>query len=102
MEDLVMGDSGDITLEDIETAVKILQMFIKRYREASIVIRHIESEFRTYRSGYMPSFNEIMNMIFQQKSAKTDETEPKIEEFTEEDLKRIREIKEKIKKGNIK
>ncbi|MEM5868032.1 MAG: hypothetical protein QXG39_08970 [Candidatus Aenigmatarchaeota archaeon] len=97
-----MSSELDITLEDVETAMRILQAFIKRSREASMILRRLEIEFRGSKGGYMPSFYDIMNMIFQQRTAQTSETKTEVEEFSEEDLKRIREIKEKIKKGNIK
>ncbi|MEM2446483.1 MAG: hypothetical protein QW734_07480 [Candidatus Bathyarchaeia archaeon] len=93
-----MSSELDITLEDVETAMRILQAFIKRSREASMILRRLEIEFRGSRGGYMPSFQDIMNMIFQQRTAQTSETKTEVEEFSEEDLKRIREIKEKIKR----
>lgn len=92
-----MSNELDITLEDVETAIRILNAFIKRAREANLIMRKLELEFRGYRGYGMPSFEDIMRMVFAQRREALEELPKEETEFTEEDLKRIREIRDRLK-----
>lgn len=90
-----------ITLEDVEIAIKILRKFIEQYQQAQMIFRRLGtlsgvSRFR----GSRPE--DFIKMAFEMtQRQKTGEVEIE-EELTEEELERIREIKEKIEKSEAK
>jgi len=88
----------DITLEDVETAIKVLNAFIRRSREAQMVIRRLE--VTTVGTGKMPStMQDFMDMAYRTVQAKKGEEpkEPEIEPIDEKDLERMKEIRDKLK-----
>ena len=85
----------DITLEDVEVAIKILYVFLKKQRQAQSLLSRLGVGRAS--SMYGLSFEQILNMVMAQKGVqKGDETleEPIV---TEEELKRMREIASKLK-----
>jgi hypothetical protein len=90
----------EITLSDVETAIKILTEFLKKQREAEIVLRRLGiGQKQVGMSGL--SFEQFVNMAYQQvmeKKRLAEEGEGEVEtELTDEELSRIREIAEKLK-----
>lgn len=81
-----------ITLEDVEVAIKILQIFLKKQREAETVLRRFQQyERRAISRGF--SMEDFMSMALE--TVKSKKQIPEImepEEISEEDIKRIREI----------
>jgi len=91
----------DITLEDVESAIKVLAEFLKKQRDATRILRQLGVRDR----GVNPmnfSMNDIMSLVFKEAKSRQEakEGEPVEAEpvATEEDLKRMREIAEKRKK----
>ena len=90
----------EITLSDVEVAVKVLTEFLKKQREAEAVLRRLGiGQKQVGMSGL--SFEQFVNMAYQQvmeKKARAEEPEPSGEaQLSEEDLKRMREIAVKLK-----
>ena len=92
----------EITFEDVEIALKILREFQRKAREVNRVLR----KFGVGRSSYrVPrSMEDFMNLVMQTyypKLQRVREEESKEEEreegLTEEELKRLREIAEKVR-----
>jgi hypothetical protein len=90
----------EITLSDVETAIKILYEFIKKQKQAETLIARMGIGQR-HMSAYGLSFEQFVNMAYQQvmekkKSAEAieEDTETKL---TEEELARMREIAQKLK-----
>jgi hypothetical protein len=88
-----------ITLEDVETAIKVLQAFLKKQREAESILRKFQAyERRMGGRGF--SMDDFVSMAFESVKARREalsQPEGEItEELSEEDLKRIKEIKEKL------
>jgi len=89
----------DITLEDVETAIKVLNEFLRRSREAQMTIKRFE--VTTIGSTRMPSsLQDFMNLAFQSRAQKQGSEQPpsEPEPLTDDDLARMREIRDKIKK----
>jgi len=91
----------DITLEDVESAIKVLTEFLKKEREAKRILRQLgirEGEARmrsmSFESFVQTAFEEVQR---KQREAKAGVEEP-VSEVSEEDLTRMRAIKDKIKK----
>lgn len=84
----------EITLDDVEAAIKVINEFIRRSREATITIKRLESVYRT-NVRFPTSMNDFINMVFQ--AQRQQASEPEADQITEEDLNRIRSIKEKLK-----
>lgn len=92
----------DMTMEDVETAIKILNEFMRRTREATIVMRRMDITFRGQMEKMPSSMQDFMNMAFKtaqdkKKAQEATEQEAPVEPPTEEDLKRMREIRDKVK-----
>jgi lipoate-protein ligase A len=90
----------DITLSDVEVALKILYEFIKKQKQAESLIARMGVTQRQM-SAYGLSFEQFVNMAYQQVMEKRKSAE-KIEEvaepeLTEEELARMREIAQKLK-----
>ena len=88
----------EITLKDVETAIKVLMIFERKMREAQRVLRRLGIKQGMYT---MPrSFQDFMNLAFASAKARTEEMEGEVEEeeLSEEELKRLRKIAEKVKK----
>lgn len=89
----------DITLDDVETAIKVLNEFIRRSREAQYTIKKFE--VTTIGSTRMPtSLQDFMNLAYQSRTQKRETEEPTTEPepLTDEDMTRMREIRDKIKR----
>jgi len=97
-----MSKRPEITMEDVEIAIKVLNEFMRRSREATITFRRFEAEFRS-KSGRMPfSMEDFMSEAFniakqKQQAGKQAQTEAEPEPLTEEELERMRQIKDKMK-----
>jgi len=90
----------EITLSDVEVAIKVLTEFLKKQREAEAVLRRLGiGQKQVGMSGL--SFEQFVNMAYQQvmeKKVKAEEPEPSGEaQLSEEDLKRMKEIAVKLK-----
>jgi hypothetical protein len=88
-----------ITLEDVETAIKVLQAFLRKQREAELILRKFQAyERRIGARGF--TLDDFVSMAFEQAKARREAlSQPEVEiteELSEEDLKRIKEIKEKL------
>jgi hypothetical protein len=90
----------EITLSDVEIAIKVLTEFLKKQREAEIVLRRLGIGQRQVGMSGL-SFEQFVNMAYQQvmeKKRLAEESEGEVEaELTDEELSRIREIAEKLK-----
>jgi len=88
----------DITLEDVETAIRVLNQFMRKSREAQMTIKRFE--VTTIGSQRMPqSMQDFMDLAYRSVKAKRGEVqeEPEPEPVTEKDLARMKEIREKMK-----
>jgi hypothetical protein len=94
----------DITLEDVKIAIKILEEFERRYREANRILRRLGVHPERGYGSFTPEG--IMRMMFEsglvgrgtpqpstQPSTEVTEEEP----ISEEELNRLRSLKEKIR-----
>ncbi len=92
----------DITLEDVETAIKVLYEFLKRQRQAQSLLGRLGVGRERYGFAGL-SMEQIWNMAYQEVMARKGvsvENRPLEEpELTEGDLKRMREIAEKFKQS---
>lgn len=89
-----------ITLEDIDNAITIIEIFIKRYEKAQRLLRRL--------SSYTSSRKRIEDMIFEMAIAQTlGKTPSEVEESAEIDIppeeleeikKRARELAKKLKR----
>jgi hypothetical protein len=90
----------EITLSDVEIAIKVLIEFLKKQREAEIVLRRLGIGQRQVGMSGL-SFEQFVNMAYQQvmeKKKLAEEPEAEVEtDLTDEELSRIREIAEKLK-----
>ncbi|MEM2696240.1 MAG: hypothetical protein QXU09_04820 [Thermoproteota archaeon] len=91
----------DITLEDVEVAIKILYEFLKKHRQAQGLLSRLG--VGRERGVYGLSMEQIWNMAYQQVMAQKGislEGRP-VEEptVTDEDIKRMREIAQKLKES---
>jgi hypothetical protein len=90
----------EITLSDVEIAIKVLTEFLKKQREAEIVLRRLGIGQRQVGMSGL-SFEQFVNMAYQQvmeKKRLAEESEGEVEaELTDEELSRIREIAEKLR-----
>jgi hypothetical protein len=90
----------EITLADVEIAIKILTEFLKRQKQAEVVLRRMGIGQRQVGMSGL-SFEQFVNMAYQQVMEKKKVAEePQLTEesqLTDEDLKRMREIAGKLK-----
>jgi hypothetical protein len=90
----------EITLADVEVAIKVLTEFLKKQREAEVVLRRMGVGQRQVGMSGL-SFEQFVNMAYQQvmeKKKAAEEPQPSGEaQLTDEDLKRMREIADKLK-----
>jgi len=99
-----MSEKLDITLEDVECAIRVINEFLKRERDAKRVLRRLGLSIglREERAGMMGfSFERFVQTAYEevqrkQREAKAGVEEP-ISELSDEDLKRMREIAKKRK-----
>jgi len=89
-------DEDTVTLKDVETAIKILVIFLKRQRQSETLLRRIGMRGRTI-SPFGLNFEDILRMSYEQVQARKMEKEEEIEELSEEELERIRKIADKVK-----
>jgi adenosylmethionine-8-amino-7-oxononanoate aminotransferase len=90
----------EITLADVETAIKVLTEFLKKQKQAEILLRRMGIGQRQVGMSGL-SFEQFVNMAYQQvmeKKAKAEEPQVSEEpQLTEEDLRRMKEIADKLK-----
>jgi len=87
----------DITLEDVEIAIKVLEEFEKKYRDATRILRRLG--IRPERGSALTPEN-VMRMVMESSLAGKGVVQPseEVEEpISEEELSRLRSLKEKIK-----
>ncbi|MBS7270391.1 MAG: hypothetical protein KIH10_16340 [Candidatus Freyarchaeota archaeon] len=92
----------DITLEDVEVAIRVLYEFLKRQRQAQSLLARLG--VGRERGGFAGlSMEQIWNMAYQQVMAQKGisvESKPEEEpQVSEADLKRMREIAERLKQS---
>jgi mannose/fructose/N-acetylgalactosamine-specific phosphotransferase system component IIB len=87
----------DITFEDVELAIKILQRYIILSRRAEAILK-VATRTQSKRINPMGmDFEDFVNIAMQMKQREqTQEPEPEIQ-FDENDLEKIEKIKEKLK-----
>jgi len=87
----------ELTLEDVELAIKILETFIRRVERARTVLRRLGSLYGEYRySGSMEDFIRMaMEMVSSQKKGgeAVEEIQPSL---TEEEKQRLEKLKQKL------
>jgi len=87
-----------ITLEDVETAIKILQLYLRHTHKARSILRQLGA-FSGRATSFPFSFEDIVRMSVQEtmakKGVKVEEVVEK-EELTQEELERIRGIARKL------
>jgi hypothetical protein len=90
----------DITLEDVKIAIRILEEFERRYREANRILRRLGVHSERGYGGFTPESimrymieSGMVKGISQQPSTEVTEEEP----ISEEELNRLRSLKEKIR-----
>jgi hypothetical protein len=92
----------EITLADVEIAIKVLTEFLKKQKQAEILLRRMGIGQRQVGMSGL-SFEQFVNMAYQQvmeKKAKAEEPQVGEEpQLTEEDLKRMKEIANKLAKN---
>lgn len=89
-----LSEKKDITLEDVELAIKILTIFTKRYYESIKILQKVSRIVDSGRS--MPvSFDSIMKMAFETVSKNREEYDEPLT-ITNEELQKFREITKKI------
>ena len=90
----------EITLSDVEVAIKVLTEFLKKQREAEVVLRRMGVGQRQVGVSGL-SFEQFVNMAYQQVMEKKARVEEPLvsgeSQVTDEDLKRMREIADKLK-----
>jgi hypothetical protein len=92
----------EITLADVEIAIKVLTEFLKKQKQAEILLRRMGIGQRQVGMNGL-SFEQFVNMAYQQVMEKKKiAEEPQIGEgpqLTEEDLKQMKEIANKLSKN---
>jgi mannose/fructose/N-acetylgalactosamine-specific phosphotransferase system component IIB len=93
----VSKEIKDITFEDVELAIKVLQRYIMLSRKAEAILK-IATRTQSKRINPMGmSFEDFVNIAMQMKQREqTQEPEPEIQ-FDEKDLEKIEKIKEKLR-----
>jgi hypothetical protein len=91
-------------LADVEIAIKILTEFLKKQKQAEILLRRMGIGQRQVGMSGL-SFDQFVNMAYQQVMEKKKMAEePQVGEepqLTEEELTRMHEIADKLKKGKV-
>lgn len=95
----------EITLKDVELAVKILNEFMNQQKRATMILRRFLAE-DTKGSRFPTSMQDIMSMALDTVQARQNQRQNQIDqnledieptELTDEDMKRFEEIKKRIK-----
>ena len=92
----------EITLEDVDLAIKILEAFIRKVEKAKYVLRRVQRFVGYGRRDEVFTLAEIFTSRFAEARARKHEEYPEEAEITEEDLEKFRKLKEKIEKKQIK
>ena len=91
-------------MADVEVAIKILTEFLKKQKQAEILLRRMGIGQRQVGMSGL-SFDQFVNMAYQQVMEKKKMAEePQVGEepqLTEEELTRMHEIADKLKKGKV-
>ena len=92
----------ELTLDDIKTAISILQHFVKLSQEADRLLRQLSRYQRRYAGisgGNIFDVNEIVRAVLQQRyGGSGTATEETIGELTPEEIQRIKQIVNKVRK----
>lgn len=88
----------EITLEDVETAIKVLEVFLARMRRAQLLLARIRPYTGRATLSYPMNLEDFIKLAVQMKRQAKEEEGEEVPELTREELERIRKIKEKIKK----
>ncbi len=89
-----------ITLEDVETAIKILRRYLKLSNEARILLKRLGMS--EGRSTFNPfDLESIMRYLYQTRTGVKEERVDDEEGVSEEELNHIREIAKKIREKEI-
>jgi len=91
----------EITLDDVEAAVKVINLFLRRQREAERALSRLSRWGTRGHGGYPFDFRSIISAVTEEVLARrgiTPEGKPAIEEVpTPEELERLRKIGRKLK-----
>jgi len=91
------GEDIAITLDDVELAIKILEIFINRVEKARRVLRKVNRLTNGYRFTKMNLIEWAMAQQFQSRSIESNEKlEYGEEELSDEERKRIEALKRKF------
>jgi len=85
-------NKNDITLEDVEVCIKVLETALNKFNRSLSVLCRTESLLKR-----MSTFDDIMRLIMQSAFSKI-ETTPIEEEVTPEMIERVKKLKEKYGK----
>ena len=107
------GSEDKITLEDVETAISILQHFVRKMQRAQMVIRQVESivrqsSYRGFGGGGMANlgFEDVLNIAWeierrkmQAKGELPSESSEKVDEgvLSPEEVAKMKELVRKYK-----
>ena len=82
----------EITLDDVELAIRILEMFMEKYKRAERVLSRLES----YQPRGRSLEERIAEMVLQKQQLESQfNTINTVEELTEEEKQRIEELKKR-------
>lgn len=84
----------NLTLDDIETALSILEHYVKLSRRVEHILRQVQHSNR-YQSANMFDVNSIIQAVLQQQ--KKPEEDEEIGELTPEEISKIKDIVNKVK-----
>lgn len=95
-----MSGSSDITLEDVETAIKVLNAYYRQHKRAQLALKRIGMlEGQSGAKGF--NLENIVDMVMDKQKART--ISPEIEastpdvDLSPEELARIRKIKDEMR-----
>jgi len=93
----------EITLEDVELAIRILETFIRKVERARRVLRKFHKIAGYGRRSELMELAEIIGVrLAEKRISRREHEEPLETELSEEDLERFKKLKEKIEKKQIK
>ena len=90
-----MEEAQEITLKDVEIAIKIIEKWLKMQRKTEYILGKLSRYAKRRSLSEKELFFEFVRSQFPQEERELEVTE---EELSEEELKRFREYAEKLKK----
>ena len=95
-------EKRELTLEDLVTAIKVIIYFEQKFRQASYYLARLARGLPSQPSSRLlaspdSAFRYILDSLIQARTREVEVTEEKPAELTEEDLKKIEELRKKIK-----